>query len=425
MLKNTQIVQLVKGFLEENIKEMYENDTDLQKSLENLEDEFDIYDEEELIDRYYDIIVDDLEYHRCADCGEWCQEDDIFVVYDNWHEEHVEYCVHCFNYNDNIFYCDYHGQYEYDENCHKIENYGKICESAWEDGEFFTCENCYNEFHVDDLCSTDYECFCPDCYEAQGFDIISDYHNSDFDFQMTENDTEEIGIGFELETEFDTDYMEYAREVHEFDNIHLENDCSLHNGFEIITNPMTYNYFNEEFATIVDKIVDTCENGYNYSHNSAGFHVHTTKIDNMQTAKLMFLVEYFKEELKTMAKRDEKQLKRWAPFYTEGIEKAEFDIDMFDKFYEMVENDNESRYQALNITNYHTNEFRIFKGGMDALEIKARVELCHNFAQYSMNESINIDNMPSFIEVATYCDNNYVTDYLHREFAEFCQSMGI
>jgi hypothetical protein len=139
----------------------------------------------------------------------------------------------------------------------------------------------------------------------------------------------------------------------------------------------------------------------------------------------MFLVEYFKEELKTMAKRDEKQLKRWAPFYTEGIEKAEFDIDMFDKFYEMVEDDNESRYQALNITNCHTNEFRIFKGGMDALEIKARVELCHNFAQYSMHESINIDNMPSFIEVATYCDNNYVTDYLHREFEGFCQSMGI
>ena len=425
MLNNTQIVQLVKGFLEENIRDMYENDIDLQKSLENLEDEFDIYCEEELIDRYFDIITDDLEYHRCADCGEWCENDDVVVVYDTWHEEYVEYCENCSDYNNNIFYCEYHNQMEFDENCHKIENYGKICESAWEDGEFFTCENCYNEFHVDDLCSTDYECFCPDCYEEQGFDIISEYHESDFDFQMTENDTEEVGIGFELETEFDTNYMDFARDIHEFDNIHLEHDCSLRNGFEIITNPMTYNYFNEEFATIVDKIVDVCANGYNYQHNSAGFHVHTTKIDNMQTAKLMFLVEYFKEELKTMAKRDESQLKRWAPFYTEGIEKAEFDIDMFDKFYEMVENDNESRYQALNITNYHTNEFRIFKGGMDALEIKARVELCHNFAQYSMNESINIDNMPSFIEVATYCDNNYVTDYLHREFEEFCQSMGI
>ena len=426
MLNNTQIVQLVKGFIAENAREMYENDTDLQKSLENLEDEFDMYDEEEQIDRYYDIITDDLGYHRCEECGEWCQDDEFNTAYDNWNEEYVEYCGHCFDNNDNIFYCEYHGQWEFDENSYNVENYGRICNDAYESGDFFTCENCYNIFHVDEMCSTDYECFCPDCYEEQGFDIISEYHESDFDFQMTENDTEEIGIGFELETEFDTNYMEYAREIHEeCQNIHLEHDCSLRNGFEIITDPMTYNYFNEEFATIVDKIVDTCENGYNYQHNSAGFHVHTTKIDNMQTAKLMFLVEYFKEELKTMAKRDERQLKRWAPFYTEGIEKAEFDIDMFDKFYEMVEDDNESRYQALNITNYHTNEFRIFKGGMDALEIKARVELCHNFAQYSMNESINIDNMPSFIEVATYCDNNYVTDYLHREFEGFCQSMGI
>ena len=69
MLNNTQIVSLVKGFLEENIRDMYENDIELQKSLENLEDEFDIYDEEELIDRYFDIIIDDLGYHRCAECG--------------------------------------------------------------------------------------------------------------------------------------------------------------------------------------------------------------------------------------------------------------------------------------------------------------------------------------------------------------------
>ena len=33
MLNNTQMVQLVKGFLEENIRDMYENDIDLQKSL--------------------------------------------------------------------------------------------------------------------------------------------------------------------------------------------------------------------------------------------------------------------------------------------------------------------------------------------------------------------------------------------------------
>ena len=122
MLNNTQIVQLVKGFLEENIKEMYENDTDLQKSLENLEDEFDMYDEEELIDKYFDIIIDELEYHRCAECGEWCQDDELNTAYDNWNEEYVEYCGYCFDNNDNIFYCEYHGQWEFDEDNYKVEN---------------------------------------------------------------------------------------------------------------------------------------------------------------------------------------------------------------------------------------------------------------------------------------------------------------
>ncbi len=424
---NSTIINMVKGIIIENAKELYYNNDEMcQKSIECTELEFQNMTIDECFDKYEQIIIEDLDLFRCADCGEWCQNNEVHVTYDTWRDEYEEYCEYCYHNNDNIFYCEYHGRDEFDENRHIIENYGTICNDAWEDGEFCACENCFNEFHVDDMHFTDYNCFCTDCYEIQGFDIISEYHESDFNFQMTENDTEEIGIGFELETEFDTDYMNIAREIHEeCQNIHLEHDCSLRNGVEIITNPMTYNFFVEEFATEVDKIVEICENDYNYQHNSAGFHVHTTKIDNMQTAKLMFLVEYFKEELTTMAKRDEMQLKKWAPFYTNGIEKAEFDTEMFDKFYEMVENDNESRYHALNITNFHTNEFRIFKGGMDALEIKARVELCHNFAQYSMNMPINTNNMPSFLEVATYDNNNYVTDYLHREFEGFCKSMGI
>ena len=460
MLNNSTIINMVKGIIIENTEELYYNNDEMcQKSIEWTELEFQNMTIDECFDKYQQII--DEFAQMCDDCGEWCLKDELTdtgyqmiceeclennyfvcelcgeyvnneemtIINNNRHNDTMHVCEYCKDTNSDIFYCEYHGQMEYDEHNYPIsvENYGEICQNGYEDsGEFAYCDNCEHVYHIDDMRCTDCYIFCTDCYEEQGFDIISDYHNSDFTF-MTLNDKEEqIGIGFELETEFDIDYMDYAKEIHEdCQNIHLEHDCSLNNGFEIITNPMTYNYFNEQFTTEIDKIVDICENGYNYQHNSAGFHVHTTKIDNWQTAKLMFLVEYFKEELTIMAKRDERQLKRWAPFYTNGIEKAEFDIEMFDKFYEMVENDNESRYQALNITNYHTNEFRIFKGGMDALEIKARVELCHNFAQYSMNMPINISNMPSFIEVATYCDNNYVTDYLHREFEGFCQKMGI
>lgn len=412
---NNEVLSMLKGYLVEN-----------GSNLEELEEEFKMYTKEELFDAYYEVLVDDLDLFRCVDCGEWCQNDEVHAAYDTWREEYEEYCEYCYHNNDNVFYCEYHGRDEVDENSHIIQNYGTICNDAWEDGEFCACENCFNEFHVDDMRFTDYQCFCENCYEEEGFDIISEYHESDFDFQMTENDTEQIGIGFELETEFDTDYMNFAREIkEECQNIHLEHDCSLRNGFEIITNPMTYNYFNEEFATEVDKIVEICANDYNYQHNSAGFHVHTTKIDNRQTTNLMYLVEYFKEELTTMAKRDKEQLNHWAKFYTNGIEKAEFNGEMWDNMYEMVKEDNESRYHALNITNYHTNEFRIFKGGMDSLEIKARVELCHNFARYATDNNIQFDNMPSFLEVATYDNNNYVTDYLHREFEGFCKSMGI
>ncbi len=455
---NNNLVEIIKGIIVENTYELYaENDTELQKSLENTELEFDNMTEEECLDRYSNIV--DEYCQMCDNCGEWhlienltslqyqevceecleneycmcqcCEElvhnDETTMGYDVDKEHDAIICEGCQENGYNVEYCEYHERYEIAEDFYTVEDYGRVCQEGMDYGEFCVCDNCEYTYHIDCMHFEDYGCYCNDCYEECGCGIIGNYHSSDFEFKTLNNEEEKIGIGFELELEFDrySNRMTLAERIDdEIIDVHLENDCSLCNGFEVISNPMTINYFNEEFATEIDNIVEICANNYNYNHNSAGFHVHMTKETPQQTQNLTLLVEYFKEELTTLSRRNGMELQKWAKFYTRGIEKAEFDNDLFDKLKEEISNF-PSRYHALNTTNSHTNEIRIFRGGLDALEIKARIELCHNFNQYAKYNQINLDNMPSFIEVATFDMNNYVTDYLHAEFEGFCQEMGI
>jgi hypothetical protein len=429
MLNNTTILRKVREYIEENTREMYADDKImLEESLENTNYEFMMTDEDELIDRYIDIINDELDIYRCEECGDFEESGDMEEVY-NVDEGYTMYvCNHCVSCNCDIFLCEEHNRMEIDENSYYVEDYGRICSEALEYGDFGCCDNCGCLYHIDNLYTTNdgYYLYCEECYEDMGCDIIGGYHEADFEFQTLNNEPK-IGIGFELETEFDGNYIDIAREINSLTlsyNLHLEEDCSLHNGFEIVSNPMSMDYFSTKFDNTIDEIVNICKHNYNYDHNSAGFHVHTTKRSNLQTANLIYLVEYFREELTKLAKREGRSLDRWASFYT-NHDKAEFNGEMFNVFYEMVIDDDESRYHALNITNRYTNEFRIFKGSIDALEIKARCELCHNMASYAQYLAENYMNVweqdLDFMEIITFSYDNYTTKYIHRDFIEAVQ----
>lgn len=427
MLNNTEILRMVREYIEENTRELYADDKiRLEKSLENTRDEFEITDEDELLYRYMDIINDVLDIYSCEECGDFEETCNMEAVY-NVDEGYTMYvCNHCASYSCDIFYCEYHNRYEMTDDNYYVEDYGLICYEAFEDGDFGCCDNCGRLYHIDNLYTTNdgYNLYCEGCYEDMGCDIIGGYHEADFEFQ-TLNDEAEIGIGFELETEFNCNYIDEAREINSLSyNLHLEEDCSLHNGFEIVSNPMSMEYFSTKFDNTIDEIVKICRHNYNYDHNSAGFHVHTTKRSSLQTANLIYLVEYFREELTKLAKREGRSLDRWASFYT-NHDKAEFNEEMFDTFYEMVIEDDESRYHALNITNRYTNEFRIFKGSIDALEIKARCELCHNmasYAQYLAENDMNVwEQDLDFMDIITFSYDNYTTKYIHRDFIEAAQ----
>lgn len=112
--------------------------------------------------------------HYCTCCGEWLECGEGREIDGDW------YCCNCSS------YCEYHERYEpYDEeDMYYVEDYGYICEGAYESGNFVECERCYTRRHVDDAILTsdgNYYC-CDACAKRAGYLLYKGewYHMTEF-----------------------------------------------------------------------------------------------------------------------------------------------------------------------------------------------------------------------------------------------------
>lgn len=129
--------------------------------------------------------------NRCEHCGDTVRyEDDL-----HWCDDVEEYrCEDC------CTYCEYHECWEghrSDEMIY-VEDYGYICEDAYDDGNFFYCEHCGKYYCIDDVGSYDvkdgryWETWCEDCVDNDGIKCAecgTIYNNNNRDFAFyTHND---------------------------------------------------------------------------------------------------------------------------------------------------------------------------------------------------------------------------------------------
>lgn len=95
---------------------------------------------------------------ECACCGWTGSRDDMHEIDGRW------YCDDC------CFYCDYHEEYEAEDYTY-IEDYGRVCDYALENGDFFRCEHC-DEWHYGsaEVVTEDDTTFCSyDCAVFGGY----------------------------------------------------------------------------------------------------------------------------------------------------------------------------------------------------------------------------------------------------------------
>ena len=71
-----------------------------------------------------------------------------------------------------------------------------------------------------------------------------------------------------------------------------------------------------------------------------------------------------------------------------------------------------SRYHAINLDNSYTVEFRIFKSTTNHETLMATWELVNNIVAFANDHEVELNAMPSFYEIATYQENNYIENYM-------------
>lgn len=265
-----------------------------------------------------------------------------------------------------------------------------LCQHCY-DNYYTTCESCgctldYDDaYYFDD--DTDYP-YCRHCYNQRSSnEYIHDYgFKPDPIFYGKGNRY----FGVELEIDEGGHIDANAEKICEAANtderrVYIKHDGSLNDGMEIVTHPMTLDYHLNKmpWKEVMQKAVSL---GYlSHKTRTCGLHVHvnrttfgdTTDEQEECISRVLFFVERFWQELLKFSRRTESQIARWAARY--GIkDNPKATLDNAKKNYS-------GRYTCVNLTNYHTIEFRIFRGTLKYNTLAATLQLVNRICDLAVN----------------------------------------
>ena len=194
-------------------------------------------------------------------------------------------------------------------------------------------------------------------------------------------------FGVELEIDGAGKDDDYADEILDIANssddcIYIKSDSSLDDGMEIVTHPMSLDY-HKDFCW--EKIM--CHAvflGYrSHQTSTCGLHVHVNRdslgLDRDEQdeviGRILYFVEHHWNEILKFSRRSEYAMNRWAARY--GYENSPKAImDKAKKNY--------GRYVAINLCNYHTIEFRLFRGTLKYNTLIATLELVNKICELAV-----------------------------------------
>ena len=270
-------------------------------------------------------------------------------------------CKHCLDEQTTI--CDCCEQRIWLENA-ECDGYTSLCMSCYD--ELYTrCEDCGYIIRRDDANYYGDDPYCDECYRKLNDRAIHPY---DYKPEPIFYGSDNLLYGVELEIDKGGECDDNAEILLDTANtgeerIYCKHDGSISNGFEIVSHPMTLDYHTNSmnWLAIFNKAV---EMGY-CSHNTTtcGLHIHVNRTAFGKTrdeqeaviARIVHFVEKHWWEIVKFSRRTENNLNRWAARY------ATISADVRDT-YKKAKDKRLGRYVAINLENYTTIEFRLFRG---------------------------------------------------------------
>ena len=352
------------------------------------------------------------DFFTCEDCGAIVRCDDGYHVNPNTRGERMV-CESC---ADGYCRCDdceelFSSSYVYTD-----YNGNVVCHLCYDWHDWRECERCGRLIPGDDANWDSYEdrYLCDDCYSRarRNANFHDSYYkpNPEFKFRSSETHHEEFAnavltFGVELEVDDGNDHLELANELAELNQpIYMKHDGSLGSeGVEIVTHPCSLAFHQYELRWA--EIVRVCKaNGFeSHDAGTCGLHIHvgrkamgqTYEARRVTAGNLVILTEKLWEELVKFSRRTSGQLSDWA-----CRPNIKLDIELTDS--ELTDmalcTEYNGRYQACNLCNDATVEFRIFRGTLKRNTLLASIQLVSNLTKYAMTHT------PTECKNATWAD---------------------
>ena len=296
-----------------------------------------------------------------------------------------------------------------------------ICESIFsgytygtDDSDSTFCEPCFNnETSYCEQCDNTYYNGCDADHESEDDNrLIHDYSyrpDPRF-FRSPSEEFHRLYFGIEIETEVrGQDYAsrrlaaEYAQQLEGQGLAYLKSDGSLECGFEIVTHPMTHQYYaNAESLWEVIRTLKTEYNMMSWGTRTCGLHVHISRAGfngGSHQHRFLQLVYNNKKLYELLAGRS---ASHWAKFDDDvdpntGVKSLKHKFDR----------NGSDRYSAVNTNNRNTLEMRIFRGSLNPRFIKSAIDLAHASVEFTRTMSVKevIDNGLSCIKLIQYIES--------------------
>lgn len=332
----------------------------------------------------------------CDDCG-------AFTSHLTETSEETYVCNHCLG-ND-YCYDDYHGDWFYSH---------RAVDALDASGDRITLNgdaNLYN-FHWSD----DHDCYVHDEYEDESDRIIRSYHsNGDSYYQVDSawSKANKRHFGVELEVECQADREESAQQIHDWfatnrpanEQLFYEEDGSLNEGFEMISQPMGLDKHREIWKWVEQK--NLIRNLRSHNTSTCGLHVHVSKagLTALTISKAVCFVNNpsNKALIKAIARR-----------YSSGYCRAKH-VTLADGA------KRGDKYEMINLNKSQTIEFRIFRGSLNYNAIQASIEFSNavlNFAaSTSMEELTELKFLEFLYKPEQRMDTKFLRAYLEQRSA--------
>ncbi len=297
--------------------------------------------------------------------------------------------------------------------------------------EDYVCDNCLGEYELCNECeryvyrdSAQYDddsdaYYCWHCYDSRSrrydeSELIQNYSykpTPHFDGRRHVEPGNALYMGVELEVEVrsgeSVDEAAHYGTGQLGDIAYLKSDSSIRRGFEIVTHPLSFEYWQKKFPAAS---IEAGSNLYrSYGYDTTGFHIHLSKaaFGNLHLYKFCRFHYDNQALIEAVAQRSSPE---WAAFRAEDKE--------FLVAYAKQKAGNYSRYVPVNMQNADTVELRYFKGNILAQAIRKNVQFAHAVYMFSKDNPLRAMNADKFCMFVS----EHASDY--RELRWYMNAKG-